>query len=324
MLGARMQGSETMTRFLVAAAMLLTMAACGPRDNFQSRDVASEKNMAMDAIGRVETMAGAPAPEAAPLPPPPPGQPPVPGTPPGNVMLAYAYTYGIEVPAVRVSAVMKAHEKICTDAGPALCQVLGSSTNTIGEYDIRGQLNLRAEPRWLANFRGQLDGDAKAAGGKTTSTNVSTEDLTRSLIDTEARLRAATTLRDRLQALLASRPGKLSDLLDVERELARVQGDIDSTQSNLAVMRTRVNMSTLTIDYASAGAPVTDTTLQPIKEALVRFIAIIAEGLGNIIKLIAFVLPWALALWLIVWLLGLWGRRRARAKAAEKGASQSA
>lgn len=321
-----------MKRFLVAAATLLALAACGPREGPQSQPAEAEKNAAMDMASReimVTGTAAGGAPEVAPAPvppppPPPPGQPPAPGTPPGNVMLAYAYMYGIEVPPAQVTNVMKAHEKICTDAGAALCQVLGSSTNTYGEYDIRGQLNLRAEPRWLATFRARLDGDAKAAGGKTTSTNVSTEDLTRSLIDTEARLRAATTLRDRLQALLATRPGRLSDLLDVERELARVQGDIDSTQSNLAVMRTRVAMSTLTIDYASAGAPVTDTTLEPIKEALVRFLAIIAEGIGSIIKLIAFALPWVLALWLVAWLLGVWGRQRAAKKAAKKAAQPAA
>jgi hypothetical protein len=318
-----------MTRWLVAVATLLALAACGPRDSLQSQKVVAGEAPPMDMASRdIEvTAAAAPAPEAAPPappPPPPPGQPPAPGTPPGNVFLAYAYTYGIETPPAKVVSVMKAHEKVCTDAGAALCQVLGASTNANGEYDIHAQLNLRAEPRWLATFRGRLDGDAKAAGGKTTSTNVSTEDLTRSLIDTEARLRAARTLRDRLQALLATRPGKLSDLLDVERELARVQGDIDSTESNLAVMRTRVSMSTLTIDYASAGAPVTDTTLDPIKQALVRFMAIIAEGIGEIIKLIAFILPWALLLWLVVWLLGAWSRRRAQAKAAKQAAQTPA
>lgn len=319
----------------LAACALLTLAGCGRADNAQGGGsgggVASEKMAAMDAVrgGADAPMevatAAAPAPEAAPLPPPPPpppGQPPAPGTPPGAVMLAYAYTRGLEVPYDQVSPVMKRHEKQCADAGPARCQVLGSSTNSYGEYDNRGQLQLRGEPAWLRTFLEGLSGDAQAAGGKVTSTNVTTEDLTRSLIDTEARLRAARTLRDRLQALLASRPGRLSDLLDVERELARVQGDIDSTESNLAVMRTRVAMSTLTVDYTSAGAPVTDRTLEPIKQALVRFIGIVAEGIGAMIQIVAYLLPWALLLWLVVWLLRLWGRRRKAAKA--KAAAQAA
>ena len=80
------------------------------------------------------------------------------------------------------------------------------------------------------------------------------EDLTRQIVDTEAAVRARTALRDRLQAILATRPGKLSDLLEVEKELARVQGELDATQSELAVMRTRVVTSLLTITYSSGAS----------------------------------------------------------------------
>lgn len=322
----------------LAACAVIALAGCGRADNAQN-EAPSEKSSAMDmarggaagggagadiAVTATEAAAPAAAPVPPPPPPPPPGQPPSPGTPPGAVYLAYAYAYGLEVPFDEVSPVMKRHEKQCVDAGPARCQVLGSSTNSFGEYDNRGQLQLRGEPVWLKTFRDGLSGDAKTAGGKVTSETVTTEDLTRQLIDTEARVRQTRTLRDRLQALLASRPGRLADLLDVERELARVQGDIDSMESNLAVMRTRVSMSTLTVDYTSAGAPVTDRTLEPITQALVRFIGIVAEGIGAMIQLVAYALPWIALLWLIGWLLRLWSRRRKAAKAAKASAAQTA
>ena len=215
------------------------------------------------------------------------------------------------------------HEDACSRAGAALCQILAASTNTAGESDVRGQLQLRGEPRWLAGFRAHLEGDAKAAGGKVSSTSVTSEDLTRDIVDTEAHVRAQKTLRDRLQALLASRPGKLSDLLDVEREFARVQGEIDATQSNLAVMKERVAMSTLTLDYVSAGAPVTEATFAPIKDAIVQFAHVVAQGFGAMIYLLAFVLPWALAGSFIVWLFLRWRRRR-RAGAQSAAASAGA
>ena len=77
--------------------------------------------------------------------------------------------------------------------------------------------------------------------------------VTRVIVDTEATLRAKRALRDRLQQLLATRPGSLADLLGVERELARVQGEIDSSEPNLASTRTRVAMSAVTIEYASTA-----------------------------------------------------------------------
>jgi hypothetical protein len=296
-------------KLLLAAVALAALAACGPQASKQSPPTASpfaERSVDKVAAG-AETAAEAPAPT--------PSQPKI-DTPPGAAMLAYVYGDTLELPAKNVVATMKAHERTCVQAGPALCQVLGSSTNAVGEADVRGQLQLRAEPAWLAAFRAKLEGDAKAEGGKLVASTVTSEDLTREIVDTEAHLRAQRTLRDRLQGLLANRPGKLSDLLDVERELARVQGEVDSTESNLAVMKTRVAMSLLTLDYVSAGAPVTDTTFEPIRDSLVKFVRVVAEGFAAMITIIALVLPWALVLWLALWLFTRWRRRRRAGKAS--------
>src|SRR5262249_34449527 len=138
----------------------------------------------------------------------------------------------------------------------------------------------------------------------------SSEDLTRNIVDTEARLRASRTLRDRLQNLLASRPGRLSDLLEVERELARVQGEIDATESTLAVMRARVAMSELTLTYTSKAKPLRGDTFRPLTEALAGFLGWIVMGFASIITLVAVLLPWALVLGLIGWALMAWRKRR--------------
>ena len=311
----------------LAAALLLALAVggltgCGPNSGPLQAVQEARDSSAGRAMAPVADMP-APPPNGAVLDektaPASSGQ--MPDAPPVATMLAYAYAYGLEVPPSAVAATMKAHQDACAAAGPALCQVLGASTNAYGEYDIRAHLQLRGEPRWLAQFRAHLDNDAQKAGGKITSSNVTTEDLTRQIVDTEATLRAESTLRDRLQKLLASRPGKLSELLDVERELARVQGEIDATQSNLAVMKTRVAMSVLDVDYTSAGAPVTDTTFEPIKKALVTFFRYIAEGIGLMITLIAVLAPWALVIGFVAWLILRLRRKRPAAPAAEPPAA---
>jgi hypothetical protein len=155
-----------------------------------------------------------------------------------------------------------------------------------------------------------LESQADEAGGRLTSQTVQSEDLTRQIVDTEARLRALTALRDRLQELLRSRPGRLSDLLEVERELARVQGEIDATQSNLAVMRTRVAMSELTLNYQSAPRPVGSDTLEPLRHALANFLGIVVAGFAAIITIIAGLIPVAVVVVPLVWLALRWRKRR--------------
>jgi hypothetical protein len=289
-------------RYIMFGALVLGLAACGQA----GQEPTGQDMMAMDAaapaVASVPNVVAESSREVAPPPSPSePGAPQVPGTPPGPVMLAYSYAVSLQLPAKAVEPVLKKHQQTCEAAGPQLCQVLGANVGRQGDDIFTGQLNLRAEPKWLARFRGQLQSDAEAADGELVSSQTSTEDLTRSIIDTDARLKSQKTLRERLQKILAERPGKLSDLLEVERELARVQAEIDSAESALAVMRQRVAMSELALSYQSAVKPLTDTTLNPLGEAFAGFLGVLAGSLAAIITLTAGVLPWALVLGGIGW-----------------------
>jgi hypothetical protein len=160
---------------------------------------------------------------------------------------------GLEIPSERLASVMDRHVQACEAAGPRRCQLIGSNRSGDPKSDMEGNVSLRGEPAWLDTFKSGMEQEADAAGGRVISEKTHSEDITRQIVDTEARLRAQTALRDRLQDMLRSRPGRLADLLEVERELARVQSEIDSVQSALAVMRTRVAMSELDLQYRSAG-----------------------------------------------------------------------
>jgi hypothetical protein len=219
----------------------------------------------------------------------------------GPPMLAYSYDYGLAVPQARVDGLRRTHEAACLKAGWRVCQVVSSSMQDLGGVGASGQLEIRAVASWLTPFRAGLEAQAKGAGGRVTTTSVSSEDLSREIVDTEAQLRAKTTLRDRLQALLANRPGKLSDLLEVERELARVQGEIDSTTSQLAVMRARVAMSDLTLRYQS-GDVVGPRVRSPLGAAFGGFLGNAAASFAAIVDVVAVVLPWGLLLAALGWL----------------------
>jgi hypothetical protein len=116
-------------------------------------------------------------------------------------------------------------------------------------------------------------------------------------------------LRDRLQALVATRPGKLADLLEVENELARVQGEIDSAQSELAVMRGRVAMSELKIRYTSAGVWAPEGTWAPIGEAGRESVSLVVFAVALLMRVIAFLAPFAVLIGGAAWVV-----RRARPK----------
>lgn len=226
--------------------------------------------------------------------------------------LAYTYTAAIEAPARSVRPLLARHETACANAGPTVCQVTAITSETVGRDSVQAELTLRARPEWLRRFRTGLEGDARGAGGRVTGTGTASEDLTRSIVDSEARLRAQTTLRDRLVRLLAERPGGIEDVLRVEQELARVQGEIDALTSGLALMRTRVQTSTLTVSYASVGVAAPDGVWSPLGSALRDSLRNVVLGLAGLVTLLSWLLPFGALVAAGVW---LWRRLRPKRKA---------
>ena len=155
-----------------------------------------------------------------------------------------------------------------------------------------------------------------------TNNAVSAEDLTRQILDTGARLKAHKTLRDRLLSHLATRDAKLHDLLALERELARVQGQIESATSTLNVLQKRVSMSMVTISYQSETLAVSQRSVSPVVRAIKNFVNIFSQSLAAVISIMAGILPWLIFVILPgLWLFRkLWSKRRAR-KAADPNAS---
>lgn len=278
---------------LTFAALSLMLAACGKPAELAMNEAVVAGAAAGGEGERVATEASADM-AAAPAT----SQPVVPV---GVPMLAYAYDYGVRASPKAVRALMARHEAACVKAGPTVCQVTGSSVNEQGDDQVMAVLSMRAAPAWLTRFRSGIDQEAKDAGGRLVRAAVTSEDLSRQIVDTEAMLRARTTLRDRLQALLASRPGKLADLIELERELARVQGELDSAQSQLTVMRQRVATSQIEVTYQSAGVLAPQGVWSPLATAFSDVIGIVAYTLGGLVRFVAWTAPWVVILGGLAW-----------------------
>ena len=211
-----------------------------------------------------------------------------PATPPPAVtvaQLAYVFAYTFALPADRIEQALDHDQQACTDAGPTICQLIGSNLDRASEGVASAHLEVQATAPWIAKFRAGAEAEAKAAGGKLDGAQVQSEDLSRSLVDTEAAVRAKTALRDRLQDLLAQRSGKLSDVMDVEHELTQAQADLDATQSERAVMRTRVTTSKLTITYNAAGLGAPNGPWSPLRAAAHGFLGNTAGVLAGLVAL---------------------------------------
>ena len=82
--------------------------------------------------------------------------------------------------------------------------------------------------------------------GEVDSRRLSANDVTEEVIDLEARVASLIGVRDRLRALLERSSG-MSEIMSVERELARVQAEIDSIEGRLRHLRSRAVMAELSL-----------------------------------------------------------------------------
>jgi hypothetical protein len=83
--------------------------------------------------------------------------------------------------------------------------------------------------------------------GKVESVNTAAEDVGEEFVDLTARANNSRRLEARLLDLLATRTGKLADVLEVEQQLARVREEIERYDGRLRYLRTRAAVSTLTV-----------------------------------------------------------------------------
>jgi hypothetical protein len=145
------------------------------------------------------------------------------------------------------------------------------------------------------------------------------EEVSAQYVDLQARLKTARAAEQRLIELLGTRTGKLSDVLEAERELARARGEIESIQGENAVLVHRVSYATVQVELSEVYRErlTTDSKGTKIRNALVDGLANLEDGAVTLLLfLLAFgppILFWLAILLVPGWL--LWRRFRRRAQA---------
>lgn len=136
--------------------------------------------------------------------------------------------------------------------------------------------------------------------GKLETINVSAQDVGEEYVDVTARMENSRRLERRLIDLLASRTGKLKDVLDVEQALARVREEIERSEGRMRYLRAHTAMSTLSITVheplpvvGSAGRSVMGEAFKQSWRNFVVLVSLVVQSLGVVIPLAALgVLIW--------------------------------
>src|SRR5881275_2723476 len=110
---------------------------------------------------------------------------------------------------------------------------------------LKGQVVVKVLPENLDRFLQKIRGL-----GELKNQTLGTEDVTKAYLDTDARLKNAHVIEQRLVDMLKTKTGKVSDLLQVEKELGRVRENIEKMQGELKYWDSQVQFAIVTISLA--------------------------------------------------------------------------
>jgi len=110
---------------------------------------------------------------------------------------------------------------------------------------LRGEVVVKVLPENLDRFLQKIRNL-----GELKNQTLSTEDVTKAYFDTDARLKNAHVMEQRLIDMLKTKTGKVSDLLQVEKELGRVREEIEKMQGELKYWDSQVQFATVTMSLA--------------------------------------------------------------------------
>ncbi|MFN0177949.1 MAG: DUF4349 domain-containing protein [Gemmatimonadales bacterium] len=258
-------------RPMVGWILLGALAGCG--GVAMSRDAAAPADEASSQPGRAISTEDAPAPALAARSEGAEGRPGQPDRMPTQMIIRTG-AVSIEVDSVEVAVRQVA--ELATRSGGF---VANSSIQT-GENDPRtAMIEIRVP---ADRYDGTLDGLRAVGEVKSASTN--TQDVGEEFVDVTARVTNAKKLEDRLLTLLATRTGKLEDVLSVERELARVREEIERFEGRLRYLTTKVSMSTIAVTVFEpgplVGQPGENVILDALRQSWRNFVGVIASAIA--------------------------------------------
>jgi hypothetical protein len=165
--------------------------------------------------------------------------------PPTNAALANRKLIRNATVDLEIASFDDAVTKITAFANEEKGYVATTSSEKQENGKLKGEIVVKVMPENLDRFLQKIRGL-----GELKNQTLGTEDVTKAYFDTDARLKNARVMEQRLIDMLKTKTGKVSDLLQVERELGRVREEIEKMQGELKYWDSQVQFATVTISLA--------------------------------------------------------------------------
>jgi hypothetical protein len=210
--------------------------------------------------------------------------------------IALRHHLQIETSSEKMQASFDAALKHCEALS---CELLSANYNKETPYNPpSASLSARVPPRNVEIF---LTGLAK--NGEVLQHGRDSEDKTNQVVDTDARIKNLTELRDRLRLMLTDKSAKFKDIIEVERELSNTQSQLDAMLSMRKILSQETDLVAVNINFSATQGITEQGFFAPVARALKDAGRVMMESLASVITFVMSAIPWLLigipVLWLI-------------------------
>lgn len=208
--------------------------------------------------------------------------------------LAYSYKLTYLLPGDKVAEVQEAHREMCEKMGPARCQLISLQRGTGEDVHSQASLQLRVASTEARSFTDSMGKSVDAAGGRNTQSNIGTEEVSKAIVDTRARITQREMLVARLTEILRKRQGTTTELIEAERSVAAAQEELDQARAWLGELSGRVAMANFEINYGSIAASADANSVSgQLGDATLGSATSFMILLRVLLTVVIYLLPWA-------------------------------
>lgn len=194
-------------------------------------------------------------------------------------------------------------------ARPALDAILAKYNGYASQMDVNTpaddapslKASLRIPIANLAAAMKDLRGLGRVAGE-----SESGEDVTQQHADLDQRLKTARDTEDRFRTILQQRTGSVSDVLQVEEEIARVRGDIESMEAEQTNLEHRVDFASIDLSVTENYGPISGSGSAPLSVRVSNaFVAGYRNAAGTVVGIFLFLIAYGLTILIWIAILGV-------------------
>jgi len=219
--------------------------------------------------------------------------------------LAYAHDATVRMPAAEIVARVAAVRSACMDGRHGTCTVLGEQQSS-GQWP-GGRLTMRAEPRAIEPLVAMA-----AEGGDVAQRSTQAEDLADAVRDNGLRRQRLEIQHARLSEFLGRKDIKAEDLIALSGQLSQIEAELQMAEQEAAQQQRRIRTNLLTLNFQSSQVTAASSELG---QALGDSLGVLDASMAVLVTVVVAVLPFALVLLVLIWVLRAILRRRRRSAA---------